>query len=108
LWSEAIEQGKAAGINAAGGSYVYKTIVPSTTLNAFGSSVFSIGDVGSDPNVKYEVYKDYDGSNFKKLYFKDGKLSGGILIGDTSKTVALIDGFEKSKNMEEMIEKIKS
>lgn len=108
LWSEAIEQGKAAGINTAGGSYVYKTIIPSTTLNAFGSSVFSIGDVGSDPNVKYEIYKEYDGKNFKKLYFKDGKLSGGILIGDTSKTVALTDGFEKSKNMEEMIEKIKS
>lgn len=108
LWSEAIEQGKAAGINSAGGNYVYETIIPSTTLNAFGSSVFSIGDVGSDPNTAYEEYEDFDGSNFKKLYFKNGVLSGGILIGDTSKTVALIEGFEKSKKMEEMIEKIKS
>lgn len=108
LWSEAIEQGKAAGINAAGGNYIYETIIPSTTLNAFGSKVFSIGDVGSDTNVKYDVYKDYDGKKFTKLYFKDDVLAGGILIGDTSRTAALVEGFEKSKNKEEMIEKIKS
>lgn len=108
LWSEAIEQGKTAGINATGGSYVYETIIPSTTLKAFNSSVFSIGDVGSDSSVEYEIYEDFDGKNYKKLYFKNGILSGGILIGDISKTVCLIKGFEKRKNMEEMIEKIKS
>lgn len=108
LWSEAIEQGKTAGINASGGSYTYETIIPSTTLNAFNSSIFSIGDVGSDPNFEYEIYEEYDGKNYKKLYFKNKVLSGGILIGDISKTVALIEGLEKSKNMEEMIEKIKS
>ncbi len=108
LWSEAIEQGKTAGINASGGNYIYNTIIPSTTLNAFGTKVFSIGDVGSDPNTEYETYEEFDGNNFKKLYFKNKILAGGILIGDTSKTVALTEGFEKSKNMEEMIEKIKS
>ncbi len=108
LWSEALEQGKAAGINAAGGEAAYKTIVPSTTLNAFGTKVFSIGDVGSDPNVEYEIYEEFNGTNYRKLYFKNNALSGGILIGDTSKTVALMDGFEKGKTMEEMIEKIKS
>jgi NAD(P)H-nitrite reductase large subunit/rubredoxin len=108
LWNEAIEQGKTAGINATGGSYVYKTIIPSTTLKAFGSSVFSIGDVGSNPNIDYEIFEEFDGKNYKKLYFNNNILSGGILIGDISKTVILIEGFEKSKNMEEMIEKFKS
>jgi NAD(P)H-nitrite reductase large subunit len=108
LWSEAIEQGKAAGINAAGGSYTYETIIPSTTLNAFDSKVFSIGDIGSDQNAEYDVYKDYDGKNFTKLYFRNGVLSGGILIGDTSKTAVLVEGLEKGKNKEEMIDKIKS
>lgn len=108
LWSEAIEQGKTAGINAAGGNSVYKTIVPSTTLVAFGTSVFSIGDVSADVNSQYETYEYHGGNNFKKLYFKDGKLSGGILIGDISKTVLLMDGFEKGKKIGEMIEKIKS
>ncbi|HHZ02020.1 MAG TPA: FAD-dependent oxidoreductase, partial [Tissierellia bacterium] len=107
LWSEAIEQGKTAGINVVGGEYIYKTIVPSTTLNAFDTSVFSIGDVGSDPNIEYKTF-EIDDKNYVKLYFKEGLLSGGILIGDTSKTVDLIEGFEKSKTMEEMVEKFKA
>lgn len=109
LWSEAIVQGKAAGINAAGDEYVYENIVPSTTLNAFNSSIFSIGDIGSDKTQMYQEYeiKDNSGKNYKKLYFKNDVLSGGILIGDISKTVALIEGFEQSKKMEHMKEAIK-
>ncbi|NLJ57759.1 MAG: FAD-dependent oxidoreductase [Tissierellia bacterium] len=107
LWSQAIEQGKTAGINLLGGKYTYETIIPSTTLNAFASSVFSIGDVGSDPNTEYQTFERND-EKYVKLYFKDGLLTGGILIGDTSKTVELVQGFEKSKTMEEMIEKFKA
>jgi NAD(P)H-nitrite reductase large subunit/rubrerythrin len=107
LWSEAIEQGKAAGINVLGGKSEYETIIPSTTLNAFGSSVFSIGDIGSDPNAEYKTFEKNDGKTYKKLYFKEGILAGGILIGDTSQTVDLIKGFENKKTMEEMVEKFK-
>ncbi len=90
-----------------GGSSVYANIIPSTTLNAFGISVFSVGDVGADSEKDYKTYEAVDGNNYKKLYFVDGILSGGILIGDTRQTVDLIEGFEKSKNMNEMIEKFK-
>ncbi len=107
LWSEAIEQGKAAGINVLGGRSEYETIIPSTTLNAFGSSVFSIGDIGSDPNAEYKTFEKNDSRDYKKLYFKEGILAGGILIGDTSQTVDLIQGFENKKTMEEMTEKFK-
>lgn len=109
LWSEAIEQGKVAGMNASGEDNIYEQIIPLTTLNAFNSSVFSIGDIGSDPNFIYQVYeiKDKSDKNYKKMYFKDGLLSGGILIGDTSKAVTLIEGFEKRRNMEEMIGRLK-
>lgn len=107
LWSEAIEQGKAAGINVLGGRSEYETIIPSTTLNAFGSSVFSIGDIGSDPNAEYKTFEKNEGINYKKMYFKEGILAGGILIGDTSQTVDLIQGFENKKTLEEMAEKFK-
>lgn len=107
LWSEAIVQGKAAGINAVGDEYIYEQIIPSTTLNAFNSSVFSIGDVGSKKEVDYEIYEamEQDSKNYKKMYFINGILSGGILIGDTSKTVELIEGFEKNRSKNEMIKK---
>ena len=105
LWSEAILQGKAAGVNAVGDKFIYEQIVPSTTLNAFNSSVFSIGDIGLKKDVNYEVYElmERDRKNYVKMYFANGILTGGILIGDTSKTVDLIEGFEKSKSKDEMI-----
>lgn len=108
LWSEAILQGKAAGINAVGDEYIYQQIVPSTTLNAFNTNVFSIGDIGSKKDVKYEVYEilERDRKNYKKMYFINDSLVGGILIGDTSKTVELMEGFEKNKTKDEMIKKI--
>jgi len=70
--------------------------------------VFSIGDIGSDPEAEYKTYEGNDSKSYIKLYFKNNILAGGILIGDTSKTVVLINGFEKSKTMDEMIEKFKA
>ncbi|MGB4438772.1 MAG: hypothetical protein WBJ13_05995, partial [Sedimentibacter sp.] len=66
------------------------------------------GDIGSDPNAEYKTYEENKDKNFKKLYFKNGILAGGILIGDTSKTVDLVQGFENKKTMEEMVEKFKA
>lgn len=109
LWSEAIEQGKIAGSNVAGDECIYEQIIPLTSLNAFNSSVFSIGDIGSDSNKEYKVFeiRDESDKNYKKMYFIDGLLVGGILIGDTSKAVTLIEGFEKKRSMEEMIGRLK-
>ncbi|MDD2427789.1 MAG: FAD-dependent oxidoreductase [Eubacteriales bacterium] len=108
LWTEAVEQGKAAGINAAGGNYTFETIVPYTSLDAFNIHAFSIGDVGSNPEREYESYQKYDNGNFKKLYFADGKIVGGILIGDTSKKGVIIKGFKTGASKEEMIAGLES
>jgi NAD(P)H-nitrite reductase large subunit len=106
LWIEAVEQGKTAGINAAGGNYIFETFIPYTSLHAFNTKAFSIGDVGSNPDHKYETYKNYDGGNFKELYFEDDKLCGAILIGDTSKQGLISKGFKAGISKDEMIAKL--
>ena len=106
LWSEAVEQGKAAGINVCGGDYSYKTITPSTTLNSFNTSVFSIGDVGSNPDIKYNVYFENKDNKFTKLFFIDKVLCGAILIGDTSKTRLLMKSLENKETMEDVLLKL--
>ncbi|MCB2298466.1 FAD-dependent oxidoreductase [Clostridium tagluense] len=45
LWNIAIAQGKVAEYNIAGKETVYEKINPVTTLNAFGTSLFSMGCV---------------------------------------------------------------
>mgnify|MGYP000850980252 CR=1 FL=1 len=108
LWIEAVEQGKTAGINAAGGEYVFETFIPFTSLQAFDTKAFSIGDVGSNPERTYETYKNYQDGNFKELYFADAKLCGAILIGDTSKQAIISKGFKTGISKDEIIAKLES
>lgn len=95
LWSEAVEQGKTAGINAVGDKSVYKSIVPSTTSNIFNTSIFSVGDV--NPSEPYETKEDDDIANnaYQKLFYKNNTLVGAILIGDTRKSKYLLEELEK-------------
>ena len=97
LWSEAIEQGKTAGINAIGDVSTYNSIIPSTTSNIFNTSIFSVGDVGSNPEVNYEAKeeKDTEKSSYQKLFYKDNVLVGAILIGDTRKSKDLLEALGK-------------
>ncbi|NLV98170.1 MAG: NAD(P)/FAD-dependent oxidoreductase [Clostridiaceae bacterium] len=108
LWIEAVEQGKTAGINAAGGEYLFETFTPFTSLQAFDTKVFSIGDVGSKPEREYDTYKNYDDGNFRELYFADDKLCGAILIGDTSKQSMISKAFKTGISKNDMLEKFES
>ncbi len=108
LWIEALEQGKTCGINAAGGEYVFEMITPYTSLSAFNTQAFSIGDVGSNPERQYETYRKHTDDKFLELYFTDGKLCGAILIGDISKRGLITKEFKTGTSKEEMIAKIEA
>lgn len=106
LWNIAIEQGKAAGYNIIGRDKIYKNIVPVTTLNAFGISLFSMGNVDED-KCHYSLIEEseYDKS-YKRIFIHDNKIVGAIVIGDTKKSPilksaienqTLIDDFDLSK-----------
>lgn len=86
IWPQALEMGKAAGANAAGESISYKTVTAALTFHGMDTSLFAVGDTGKDPEKKYEVRREEDaaGKQYKSYYYVDGKLTGVILIGDTS------------------------
>jgi len=94
LWNIAIEQGKAAGYNMVGMDMVYKNIVPVTTLNAFGISLFSMGNVDED-KCHYSLIEEseYDKS-YKRIFIHDSKIVGAIVIGDTKKSPILKSAIE--------------
>lgn len=81
IWPAAKEQGTAAGTNAAGGRVEYKGTLMSTKLKAAGIELASMGKIEKEEGTQEKVFRD--GANFKKLFIKDGKLAGAILIGDT-------------------------
>ena len=104
LWSQAVEMGKVAGTNAAGDSVKYETISAGLTFNGMNTSLFAIGDNGKNPNKKYKTVEfiDDEKQEYEKYYFVNNRLSGVILIGDTSKIVDLTMAVEENRLFNKM------
>lgn len=101
LWNIAIEQGKTAGYNLAGKETVYKNIVPVTTLNAFGISLFSMGEVNENECDKTKVEDNYDSEEYKRIFIRENKIVGAIVIGDIKKSPVLKAAIEEQKSIED-------
>lgn len=102
LWNIAIAQGRVAGYNIAGREIVYENITPVTTLNAFGISLFSMGCIDETKSTNTLVYKDINLKEYKKIFIKDNKIVGAIVIGDTKKSPLLKSAIEKETNLDEV------
>ncbi|MEA4849289.1 MAG: FAD-dependent oxidoreductase [Clostridiaceae bacterium] len=81
IWPIAVEQGKIAGRNAAGGKSAYDEIKPYTSLKIKGITMFSIGGISSEGIVSF-VESDFEGGRYIKLLIKDGIITGAIVFGD--------------------------
>jgi NAD(P)H-nitrite reductase large subunit len=97
-WPAASEMGKTAGANAAGEEAAFKDFVSSVVFNAMNSQIFSVGDVKTAGN-NVEVLSSVNAEKriYKKLFFKDKKLVGGILMGDTKRSVRLMKAVQSGK-----------
>jgi len=103
-WVVSTEMGKIAGANAAGDAYIFKDIVCSTAFNAMNVELFSTGELFSkDNNLAEYSFKNPAKNTYKKLFFVDEKIVGGILMGDTKKSVKLSELIGSRKSMAEAI-----
>lgn len=76
LWGGAIEQGRIAGNNMAANLTVYRRAVPVTLFNAFGLSLFSIGNV-DERQCDMIVCGEENGAH-TLIYVKDNTITGAI------------------------------
>ena len=92
IWETALEQGRVAGANAAGDDIRYVRKNFGVCLNAFGTKLFSIGDLVKSSASEYVplVSKDETAGKYGAVYFKNGSVTGGVMLGDLSKTCELI------------------
>ena len=78
-------QGKCAGINMAGGDSVFDKAIPMNSIGFFGLHAMTAGSYfGSDQGG--QLYEEKSDGKIKRLYVKDGRLCGFILIGDIDRT----------------------
>lgn len=84
LWPVAVEQGKIAGGNMAGGDLKYDGSVGMNSLEFFGLPVVSLGIYKSGEGAPLEELKSSDPKEnlYKKLILKDNRLIGAILAGN--------------------------
>ncbi|GMQ62837.1 FAD-dependent oxidoreductase [Vallitalea maricola] len=108
IWQQAIEQGEVAGANAVGDTLTYKNIIPNNVFNAMNMNIFSTGDLGSKKDLSYNSVnqQDIDKEIYKKLYFTGKKFTGGILMGDITKSSDMIKGVEEKSSLNQMVKEI--
>lgn len=81
LWPTAEEQGRIAGINAAGGDAAYETLPDRLSSSVFGHYVFSIGKP-REPWA-YEVDEFENENQYYALYWNpDDTLRGAVMLND--------------------------
>ncbi len=82
LLPNAYMQGRCAGENMAGADTSFENAIPMNSIGFFGLHAMT---AGSRDTENGEVYTEVGDKKIKKLYVKDGKLTGFILIGDTDR-----------------------
>ena len=98
-WPAAIEMGKVAGANATGDKIKFEKFVSSTVFQAMNTQVFSAGTINfDDASLEKIAYVDNAHNKYSKLFFKNNKLVGGILIGDLSASIKIIEGIQKGED----------
>jgi nitrite reductase (NADH) large subunit len=90
IWPAAMEQGKIAGINMAGGDMTYEGTTMANTLKVVGIDLASAGDIDADNKFDSRVVSDRE--VYRKIVIDDNRIIGCIMLGDTK-------GFTKITGM---------
>lgn len=105
-WPAAIEMGKVAGANATGDKIKFEKFVSSTIFQAMNTQVFSAGTINFDDPILEKVgYVDEINNKYSKLFFQNNKLVGGILMGDVSTSVKIMEGIQKGEDKATVLSK---
>ncbi|WP_018266797.1 NAD(P)/FAD-dependent oxidoreductase [Methylosinus sp. LW4] len=84
LVEPAYEQARVLAARLCGESDIYEGSVVSTNLKVSGVNVFSAGDFMGSDGAETISWRDFGLGLYKKLVIENGRLTGAVLIGDTS------------------------
>jgi len=81
IWPAAMQQGKVAGANMAGGEAAYQGATMSNILKVAGIDVAAAGNI--DAEGRYESQVVSSSTVYKKLVIENNRLIGCVMVGDT-------------------------
>lgn len=100
IWPAAMEQGKIAGVNMAGGDLTYSGTTMSTTLKVVGIDLASAGDI--DAEDKFESRVVTDDRIYKKIVIDDKRIIGCIMLGDTKEFNRITKMMSEEQDVSEL------
>jgi nitrite reductase (NADH) large subunit len=81
IWPAAMEQGKIAGANMAGGNKIYEGTTMVNTLKVVGIDLASAGNIDAENELESRIVKDE--KVYKKIVIENNKIIGCIMLGET-------------------------
>jgi len=104
-WAPAQFQGTIAGMNAAGANVSFAGIPRSNLLKVLGVELFSIGNVHPDDG-SYQSFEHCDTQRYAYFVFRDSRLVGAILLGDTGLSAPLKNLIEQQGSCAELLGRV--
>jgi nitrite reductase (NADH) large subunit len=104
IWPAAMEQGKIAGTNMAGGDMFYDGTTMTNTLKVVGIDLASAGNIDAENQLESRVVTD--DTTYKKIVMADDQIIGCIMLGDTKGFNKITKAMADKKNVSNTKDKI--
>ncbi len=102
IWPAAQRQGEIAGANMAGGNESYEGTVVSNTLKVVGIDLTVAGEIDAEGKFECVVRSDREKCSYCKVTFKEDKIVGCILLGETRGRAEILSAIEKQVDIKEL------
>jgi nitrite reductase (NADH) large subunit len=99
IWPAAMEQGRIAGINMAGGDAVYEGTTMSNVLKVVGIDLAAAGDIDADGKLGSIVHKDTEQYIYRKLVLDNYVIKGCIFYGDIFGYRNIVKAISENRNI---------
>jgi nitrite reductase (NADH) large subunit len=106
IWPAAQRQGEITGINMAGGNALYEGTAVSNTLKVVGIDLTAAGEIDPDKKLECVVRSDREKCVYCKVTFKEDKIVGCILLGETKGRTEILNAIEKKIDVKEVKDSI--
>ncbi len=104
IWPAAMEQGRIAGANMAGGEATYEGTTMANTLKVVGIDLASAGEI--DAEGGHESRTLQTDKVYKKVVFKDNRIIGCIMLGDIKGFNRITRAMKEDEDISGMMDRI--
>jgi nitrite reductase (NADH) large subunit len=102
IWGPSQYQGNIAGRNMAGECVEFGGIPRSNTLKVLGLDVFSIGQINPE-DASYRTLDHQTDGRYMRFVFRENRLIGTVLLGDTKLTAAVKRAVESESDFSALL-----